>query len=117
MPRPKGLAKTGGRVKGSLSQKTKDILEIVQRTGCEPAEVLAHFCNGDYKALGYEAEHYFSEKSDGSVKLNYVIAPEMRLHAAKELCKYLYPQRKAMEVSTEDGKGFAIVIKDYTSEK
>jgi hypothetical protein len=117
MARPKGLPKTGGRVKGSLSQKNRDILEIVQRTGCEPAEVLAHFCNGDWKSLGYEAEHYFSEKADGSVKMNYVINPEMRLHAAKELCKYLYPQRKAMEVSTQEGQGFAIVIKDYTGGK
>jgi ribosome biogenesis protein Nip4 len=108
----KGM-KTGGRQKGTVNWKTLEIVEAVARTGCNPGMVLCHFTNGDWKSLGYEAEHYFTEKADGAVKLNYVISPEMRLNAAKELCKYLYVQKKAVEVSADESKGFTIVVKDY----
>lgn len=73
---------------------------------------------GDWKALGYDAECYFTEKPDGAVKMGYVVTPEMRLHGAKEACRYLYPIRKQVEVSNPEGsEGFKVVLEDYTGKK
>jgi hypothetical protein len=107
--------KTGGRKKGSLNQANLLVRDIVAKKKCNPFEVLADFCNGDWKSLGYEAEHYFKENESGEVKMNHVISQEMRFHAAKELAKYIAPQLKAVEHSG-DGDAGAIVVKihDYT---
>jgi len=41
----------------------------------------------------------------------------MRFQASKELCQYILPKKKAMELSTDQEKGFVIKIVDYTSKK
>jgi len=38
----------------------------------------------------------------------------MRFNAAKELCHYLYPKRKALEHSTDDS-GIVVIVRDYCS--
>ena len=113
--RSSGSGKTpgSGRKKGSLSKRTVAAMEIADRLKCDPFEVLIHFAKGDWKALGYDSEVYHLEKPDGSIKMGFVITPEMRITAAKDACRYLYPTKAAVTVSSED-KGFALVIKDYT---
>jgi hypothetical protein len=106
-----------GRKKGSLNYKTQSLIDRANHLGCDPFEVLVLFAKGDWKALGYDSGFYVLEKPDGSTKIGFVITPETRMQAAKEATKYLYSQRKAVEVTGEDGKelGFQIVVKDYIS--
>jgi len=97
----KGHKKYGGRKKGYIKNHVAH--EIATQLKCNPFEVLCHFTNGNWKALGYEAECYFKETDNGAVKMGYVISPDMRLQAAKEASKYLYAQRRAVEI--QDGEG------------
>lgn len=78
-----------GRVKGVINKKTMGLLERAQACGCDPFDVLLMFSANDYVGLGYKTED--------------MISPEMRLNAAKEASKYLYSQRRAVEVSGPDG--------------
>lgn len=90
--------RSGGRKKGVANFKTLQVQELADKLGCNPFEILINFAKGDFKALGYENELYFKETANGEVKAGYVISPEIRAKCALEACKYLYPQRKAIEV-------------------
>lgn len=98
MPFKKG---NPGKLKGQKNHKSKLVEEIAGRLKCNPFEVLCHFANGDWKSLGYDAECYFKETETGAVKMGYVVSPDMRLQAAKEAAKYLYAQRRAIEISPD----------------
>lgn len=111
------MPRFGGRQKGTKNKSRTAVEETAARLKVNPFEVLCLFAKGDWKALGYEAECYFAEKPDGAVKMGYVISPEMRVTAAKEASKYLYPQKKALEVSTDETKGFKVILEDYTGKK
>lgn len=108
------MAGRGGRPKGAINKKTAQLEDVAKRLKCDPFEILCHFANGDYKALGYEAECFFSEKPDGAVKMGYVISPDLRVHAAKEAIKYLHAQKKAVELSANPESGFKITVIDYS---
>lgn len=113
--KPKGHPKSGGRKKGTPNAKTFNAKAIAEELGVDPFRLLLLFASGDFKSLGYEAELYHAEKPDGTVTMGYVITPELRAKCASEATKYLYPQRKAVELSNgAEGDGFAIVIKDYS---
>jgi len=75
-----------GRPKGSKSAKTKLVEQRLKELGCDPLEVLATICN--------------DKKEETS----------LRLHAAKELANYIYPKRKAIEHSTEDGESLSFTV-------
>lgn len=112
MAAPKGHKKYGGRKKGTPNKDSLKVEEIAQQMGCDPFKILCSFAMGDWKALGYDAEMYFVEKSDGAVSGHYVVTSEMRLKAAQEACKYLFSQKKAVEHSTSES-GFKVIIEDY----
>lgn len=88
--------------KGIPNKRTVALAIRAKELGVDPFEILLLFAKGDWKALGYEAECYFSEKPDGAVKMGYVISPEMRVVAAKEAAKYLYPHRKSIEHKSDE---------------
>ncbi len=81
--------KTGGRVKGSLNKKTTEILELCEKHDCNPMEVLIEYCKPvDYSRMTpQEALAHASQ----------------RFNAAREICKYIYPVKKAVEVSGVNG--------------
>jgi hypothetical protein len=117
----KGAPKTpgSGRKKGTPNKRTLEgpkAEEIAERLGCNPFEVLIHFAKGDWKSLGYEAgKRIVGCTQDGSPIEVDVISPETRLNAAKEASQYLFPKRKALELSTDEEKGFKIILEDYMS--
>jgi hypothetical protein len=74
MARPKGLPKTGGR-KAGTPNKRRPIAEMCEELGLDPFKEMAK--------IGSDLEH------------------EKRFEALKELCQYLEPKRKAVEVSGE----------------
>lgn len=44
-----------------------------------------------------------------------VIDEKLRFQYLKELASYLYVKRTATELSSDEGKGISVIIKDYTS--
>ena len=105
------------RQKGTPNRKTQDLFEIANRLKCDPFEVLIMFTKADWKGLGYSSATITKVLKDGGTLEVERIPPELRLHAAKESAKYLYPQRKAVEHSSDEDKGFRILIQDYTVKK
>lgn len=93
-----------GRPRGSFNKHSTQALEIAMRLQIDPFEVLCLFAKGDWKALGYENEVYVKETASGAFTLGYTITPDMRLHAAKEACKYVYAQKKEVELSPQEMK-------------
>lgn len=90
-----------GRPKGTPNFQTKPLLEIAEKLGCNPFEILLHFAKGDWEALGYDNSVYVRESSDGTTTtLGYTITPEVRAKAAIEACKYLFPQKKAIQLDS-----------------
>ncbi len=101
MPRfERGHAKIGGRQKGQSKHKVAE--ETAKRLGIDPFEVLCLFAKGDWMELRIN-------KDD--------IRPRDRLEAAKEACKYIYAQKRAVEISNPDGTGFRVQVVDYSSKK
>jgi hypothetical protein len=111
----KGNKISNGRPKGS---KNKDPLQLEERAealGVDVFQILANFAAGNWKELGYDNSVYIKESSSGeSTTLGYTITPEMRVKAATELMKYIYSQKKAVELSAS-GSGLKIEIVDYRS--
>lgn len=66
-----------GRPKGSLNKKTLDLFDLCSKERIDPFRELLKLCK------------------DGD--------PQIKLTALKEVCRYLYPVRKAIEVTGEDG--------------
>lgn len=78
MAAPKGHPRYGGRTKGVLNRKTKDLIERCEEKGVDPFDVLLELCKDQDK--------------------------NMRFSAAKELCQYIHPKRKALEVTGGEDK-------------
>lgn len=94
--------RVGGRKKGTPNKRTKEAHAIADRVKCDPFEILCYFAKGDWKGLGY--------KEPVVIELN------TRAKAAADAAKYLYPQRKATELSTSED-GMRIIIEDYGGKK
>lgn len=111
-----------GRKAGVPNKKTTLIADVAERLGVNPFEVLCRFAGDDWEGLGIEPiRKSMPSKPDEVEGQNDIflspIPMEVRMHAAKEACKYLYPQRKAVTLSTDEESGFRIVIEDYVSKE
>lgn len=74
--KPLGLPKSGGRAKGVPNKKTLYFLsvqETCELKGFSPIDVLIELCTHP--------------------------DPSIKIQAAKEVCQYIYPKKKALEVS------------------
>ena len=76
MGRPTGHKKAGGRKKGTPNKKTEALMEICARKKLNLFEALLELCQDADK--------------------------QIRLAAIKEACQYIYPKRKALEVSSPE---------------
>ncbi len=87
---------SAGRPKGSLGSKTLLAIGILQEKGCEPLSILADIALGNPMKCGIGIE---------GVIVPAEVLPTLgqRIDAAKELCQYIYPKRKAVEHSGLDG--------------
>jgi hypothetical protein len=124
-----------GRAKGTPNRSTQRVVDLCERMGCDPFEVLAKItmntlecgvCGGTGKtrfqpkskaqaaaalALGVDLPEDLGP--DGSERKCQScwesgmerIDPETRLSAAKELSQYLAPKRKALEIQDDQGHG------------
>jgi len=81
MPRPKGLPKTGGKVKGTQNKVNSDYKERIAKRDPSFHPIEAMYDIWDNETLD----------------------PALRFNALKEMAKYFEPQLKAIEVSNPDG--------------
>lgn len=89
------------RPRGIPNYKTLPLLELAEKLKVNPFEILLNFAKGDWEALGYDNSVYVKESSDGkTTTLGYTITPEVRAKAAIEACKYLFPQKKAIQIDS-----------------
>lgn len=79
----------GGRKKGTPNKVNRTLAEKAAELGCDPFEILCHFAMNNFRALGY------SRKDS--------IDPKLRKSAAADAAEYLYPKRRAIEMTGQDG--------------
>src|SRR5215208_6306459 len=80
MPRgAKTGERRGGRQKGTPNKKTQAVAEKLAALGCDPI------------------------KQMGQIALDESVEVSVRVQVLKELCQYVAPKRKAVEVTGEDG--------------
>tara|TARA_Y100001963_G_scaffold17759_1_gene21945 strand:- start:36226 stop:36594 length:369 start_codon:yes stop_codon:yes gene_type:complete len=122
MARPKGQGKTptSGRKKGTPNKRTKHAIELAERLGVDPLEVLLHITSNNWKALGYESGETEKVLKDGGTIMVERIELKDRLGAAKEACKYVYPTRKAVDFSASEsteGNGVSSITVKFKSKE
>lgn len=61
-------------------------MERANVLGINPFDILLKFAAGDYEGLGYDQN---------------CISPDLRMSAASQAAKYLYPQLKAIDMKVE----------------
>ena len=76
--RPTGLPKTGGREKGTPNRATLALKEQLDALGCDPLVELA------------------------KIAMNQKNAVEIRVRCLSEIAGYIYPRRKAVDMSSDD---------------
>lgn len=111
MAYPKGAKRPegAGRKKGTPNRKTQELLAKCEASGVDPFDVLLLICKG--------IEEMIVKDDKGKEKrISIPVKTENRLAAAKELCQYLYPKRKAIELTSEEDKAINVTIVDYGSE-
>lgn len=78
--------KTGGRAKGTKNKRTQEVIDILNELDCNPIEGLANVAK------------IAMEKQD------YALAGNMY----KELSQYMFPKRRAVEVSAEINQDISV---------
>jgi len=78
MARPKGLSKTGGRQRGTPNKKTHELVEKLEKLGCDPIAGLAGIAIAPETAL------------------------ELKVRCYAELAQYVHAKRKAVELGAEN---------------
>lgn len=87
-----------GRKKGTPNKDKAPVREMATRLGVDPLEILLLYAKGDWKSLGYESEKITVYSKDYSNE-KYVIDPAVRMSAAADACRYMYPQLKQIEAN------------------
>lgn len=117
MPFQKGKQKTGGRKKGVKNKTILPTEDLVTKLNVDPLEILMLFAKGDWKALGYDAEGSICYTPSGIEFFRPTITPEQRVTAATQAVKYIYSQKKAVELSNSGDSVFKVIIEDYTKKE
>lgn len=84
------------RPKGTLNSKTLEAIGILREKNCEPLGLLADIALGNEIRCGVTTIAGYAE-----VEIRPTL--DQRKDAAKELCQYIYPKRKAIEHTGKDG--------------
>ncbi len=98
MPFEPGKKKTGGRKKGTPNKRPDLLLMIQDRfPGWHPIMAMAEIANDT------------TEITENGIKKKKV-DDNLRFQACKEVCKYIVPQLKAVELSSSEAAPFTINI-------
>lgn len=115
-PKPAG----SGKKKGAKNKRTVELQEKAKELGINPFEVLLLFADNRWEDLGYANETITKYSASGDSYEEYVIDPSTRVVAAKEACKYLYPQLKAIDHTSNGeslGQSLTDVLKSLANDK
>ena len=94
--------KNAGRKKGVPNKNTQLIFDLCQKNKFCPIETLILVGKGDWKSLGYESPEV-EKMGLGGVKIfEDRIQLDHRIDACKKLIDYMYPKRKAIELTGDD---------------
>lgn len=100
---PRGSApgeRRGGRQKGTPNKKTQDLQALLEKIGVTPGELMGRIAKGE----AIEALHVLDREAGITDKKRKVYPTVDQMQSAdKELCRYIYPQRKAIEHSPGEG--------------
>jgi hypothetical protein len=88
----------GGRPKGAVNARTKNVEEIAAKFSISPFEVLMMVAANDWEKLGYESATRTSFAASGIEFEEPVIKINDRINAAKEAARYLYSQKQAVSI-------------------
>jgi hypothetical protein len=102
--------------KGIPNKDVSFIIETCERLKCDPVEILCYVANGDWKSLGYKGPTQ-QQVGMGGVKVEVpVIQLDHRIDSAKKLMDFIYPKRKAIEITDPSGndKGFVLAYNPAT---
>ncbi len=91
-----------GRPKGSTSALTRRMRELAENMNVDPFEILLHFANGDWKALGYASEKYISNIDKNGATEKFTIDPAVRAKSAAEAVQYIAPKLRSIDYSNGD---------------
>jgi hypothetical protein len=93
------VKKRGGRTKGTPNKKTRILQELAEDLKVDPFEILLRLASGDWAGLGYDSATTLKYSNGVGYEVDR-ISVETRLSAASEACQYLYPKRKAIDVTS-----------------
>lgn len=105
----KGKEKTGGRKAGVPNKKTEHFFEMCDKYGFDPVEFNINVAMNNWKALGYPNRTYQVSTGDGVIEVDFIELKD-RVNANNKLLDFMYPKRKAIEVTNDTGeqKGFIL---------
>ena len=78
--------KTGGRAAGTQNRKTRDVAELLRSLGCEPIEGMVR--------IAQDERH----------------SPELRGKMYSDLAQYVYPKRRAVEVTGAEAEPLQVIV-------
>lgn len=110
-----------GKPKGAKNKRTVQCEELAAKLGINPFEVLLLMSANRWKALGYESgSKRVVVRGEHVVEVDQIEVSD-RITAAHHACKYLFPQRKAVEFSGKDGtdlfQSFTEFVKEIVDDK
>jgi hypothetical protein len=119
--RQPGTIKTGGRIKGSTNKKTLEVIDTLAKLKCSPIEGMAKIAMDARSPLDAESlkatkeiKKLLKDKPKLLEFFEMILqswthhSPELRAKMYSELAQYVFPKRKAVEVSGEDGMPIAV---------
>lgn len=114
-PKGKTKSKTGGRKAGTPNKRTLALIERAEAIGIDPFDVLLYIAAGDWRKLGYKkgtvkAGQFGSYETD-------LITLRDRMAAAAEACQYVYPKRKAIELTGAGGGPLDVYLRMTPEER
>jgi hypothetical protein len=87
----------GGRPKGALNKNTQHLFDLLEEHGTDPALILIHIMNNNWKALGYPSPEIERQGFQGVVSYEDRISLSDRADAAKTYMSFVYSKKKAVE--------------------
>lgn len=88
-----------GRTKGTPNRKTEHIFEMCEKKKFDPIEFLILVAQGEWKKIGYLAATRPKFGPGGLIVDEEWITMDHRIEASKKLADFMYPKRKAIELS------------------
>ena len=99
-----------GRPKGSLNKKSEHIFELCEKNNFDPVERLIYFAMGDWKKLGLDSKYIEKQGYQGVIVQELSVSIEIMKDATKDLMSFMYPKRKAVELSGDQATSQPIVL-------